>query len=92
MLDSAVADRMYIDAGEVVRVRIEADEFYDDEPGPPKATEGVHQAQTMEGRRAPYTITVSVSSRLMLRHSESWGYINMCYVTSALCLSKDWDR
>ena len=51
---------MYIDAGEVVRVRVEVDEFYDDEPGPPKATEGVHQAQTAEGRRAPYTITVSL--------------------------------
>ena len=39
---------------------VEADEFYDDEPGPPKATEGVHQAPTLEGRRAPYTITVSL--------------------------------
>ena len=58
LLDSATADRMYIDTGEVVRVRVEADEFYDDEPGPPKASEGVQQAQT-EGRRAPYTITVS---------------------------------
>ena len=51
---------MYIDAGEVVRVRVETDEFYDDEPGPPKATEGVHQTPTLEGRRAPYTITVSL--------------------------------
>ena len=52
---------MYIDAGEVVRIRVEADEFYDDEPGPPKATEGVMmngQAKEREGRRAPYTITV----------------------------------
>ncbi|KAI0693068.1 polymerase III polypeptide H [Cytidiella melzeri] len=56
LLDSAIADRMYIDTGEVVRVRVEADEFYDDEPGPPKATEGVQQAKT-ENRRAPYTIT-----------------------------------
>ncbi|THH32705.1 hypothetical protein EUX98_g1498 [Antrodiella citrinella] len=63
MLDSAVADRMYIDAGEVVRVRVEADEFYDDEPGPPKATEGVHQAPSTEGRRAPYTITCSMSEQ-----------------------------
>lgn len=58
LLDSATADRMYIDAGEVVRIRVEADEFYDDEPGPPKATEGVQQAQS-ESRRPPYTITVS---------------------------------
>ena len=57
LLDSATSDRMYIDTGEVVRVRVEADEFYDDEPGPPKATEGVQQART-EIRRAPYTVTV----------------------------------
>lgn len=49
---------MYIDAGEVLRVRVELDEFYDDEPGPPKATEGVQQAPT-EQRRPPYSITVS---------------------------------
>jgi len=54
---------MYVDAGEVVRVRVEADEFYDDEPGPPKATEGVQQAPVhVEGRRAPYTVTVGVPS------------------------------
>lgn len=49
---------MYIDTGEIVRVRVEADEFYDDEPGPPKASEGVVAPQS-EGRRPPYTITVS---------------------------------
>jgi DNA-directed RNA polymerase III subunit RPC8 len=48
---------MYVDSGEIVRVRIEADEFYDDEPGPPpKALEGVKVMR--EVRRAPYTITV----------------------------------
>lgn len=57
LLDSPTDDRMYIDAGEIVRVRVEADEFYDDEPGPPKATEGVQQLH-LENRRAPYTITV----------------------------------
>lgn len=57
LLDSPTDDRMYIDAGEIVRVRVEADEFYDDEPGPPKATEGVQQMH-LENRRAPYTITV----------------------------------
>lgn len=62
LLDSATADRMYIDAGEVVRVRVEADEFYDDEPGPPKAMEGVQQVQT-EGRRSPYTITCSIAEQ-----------------------------
>ena len=58
LLDSPTTERMYIDPGEILRVRVEADEFYDDEPGPPKATEGVQQAKT-EARRAPYTITVS---------------------------------
>lgn len=47
---------MYIDAGDVVRVRVESDEFHDDEPGPPRAHEGVQQAR--ENRRPPYTITV----------------------------------
>lgn len=56
LLDSALTDRMYIDAGDVVRVRVESDEFHDDEPGPPKAHEGVQQVQ--ESRRPPYTITV----------------------------------
>lgn len=58
MLDSALTDRMYIDTGEIVRVRVETDEFNDDEPGPPKATDGVQQARD-ESRRPPYTITVS---------------------------------
>lgn len=62
MLDSQTTERMYIDAGEIVRVRIESDEFYDHEPGPPpKALEGVRVAR--EQKRAPYTITVS-SKRL----------------------------
>lgn len=64
LLDTPVTSRMYIDTNEVVRVRVEADEFYDDEPGPPKALEGVMngpgQAKEREGRRAPYTITVSL--------------------------------
>ena len=56
LLDSPTTERMYVDQGEIVRVRIEVDEFYDDEPGPPKATEGVHVK--IESRRPPYTITV----------------------------------
>lgn len=58
---------MHIDQGEIVRVRVEADEFYDDEPGPPKATEGV--VIKHEARRPPYTIIVSfevMSGREML--------------------------
>ena len=61
LLDSPLTDRMYIDTGDVVRVRIEADEFHDDEPGPPKALEGVQQAR--EARRPPYTVTVSLPLR-----------------------------
>lgn len=48
---------MYVDAGEVVRVRVEGEAFFDDEPGPPKAAEGVFTRA--ERRRPPYTITVS---------------------------------
>ena len=51
---------MYIDAGETLRVRVESDEFCDDEPGPPKAAEGVMIAKA-ERRRPPYTIVVSNS-------------------------------
>ena len=48
--------------GEAIRVRVEADEFYDDEPGPPKAAEGVQIKR--EPRRPPYTIIVSPFSRI----------------------------
>ncbi|KAH9832512.1 polymerase III polypeptide H [Rhodofomes roseus] len=61
LLDSPTTERMYIDTGEIVRVRIEDDEFYDDEPGPPKATEGVQQAR--EHRRSPYTIKCSIAEQ-----------------------------
>ncbi|KAK0451390.1 RNA polymerase III subunit Rpc25-domain-containing protein [Desarmillaria tabescens] len=59
LLDTDVGSRMYIDAGEVVRVRVEADEFHDDEPGPPKMSEGVQVKQ--EPRRAPYQIICSIA-------------------------------
>ena len=60
MLDSPTTERMYIDAGEIVRVRVESDEFYDHEPGPPpKALEGVRVAR--EQKKSPYTIIVSPS-------------------------------
>jgi len=61
LLESPIADRMYIDQSEVVRVRVEADEFYDDEPGPPKAAEGV--AVKREVRRAPYSIICSIAEQ-----------------------------
>ena len=59
LLDSPEADRLYIDQGEIVRVRVERDEFCDDEPGPPKATEGVLISGQGQVRRLPYTVTVS---------------------------------
>jgi hypothetical protein len=55
---------MYIDAGEILRVRVESDEFYDDEPGPPKALEGVQVER--EARRAPYSIIVCSGSHFWL--------------------------
>lgn len=81
LLDSATADRMYIDTGEVVRVRVEADEFYDDEPGPPKASEGVQQAK-VENRRAPYTITVFILEYIPIPRTE--------VVTVFDCRARSW--
>jgi hypothetical protein len=60
LLDTPVAERMYIERDEVVRVRVESDEFYDDEPGPPKLTEGVQVKR--EPKRAPYTVCVSTTT------------------------------
>jgi hypothetical protein len=56
LLDSPTSERMYIDQNEIVRVRVEMDEFWDDEPGPPKAQEGVHVRREL--RRAPFSIIV----------------------------------
>jgi len=61
MLETPIAERMYIDQGEVVRVRVETDEFFDDEPGPPKMAEGV-QVQR-EVKRAPYNIICSIAEQ-----------------------------
>lgn len=47
---------MWIDKGEVVRVRVESDEFYDDEPGPIKMADGVQVVKIQA--RAPFTVTV----------------------------------
>lgn len=58
LLESPVSDRMYIDQNEVIRARVEADEFYDDEPGPPNQ----QQAFLQREKRSPYTITVRSSS------------------------------
>lgn len=55
---------MYIDQGEALRIRVEAEDFYDDEPGPPKMAEGVQVMR--EPKRAPYNIIVCDSSPLPL--------------------------
>jgi len=59
LLDSDLTDRLYIDRGEVVRVRVEDDEFHDDEPGPPKAVDGFW---TTKKKRPPYEVTASMAS------------------------------
>ncbi|KAH9910356.1 polymerase III polypeptide H [Epithele typhae] len=58
-LGSPLADRIYIDAGYVLRVRVEADGFHDDELGPSKTREGVQQAREM--RRSLYAIACPIS-------------------------------
>ena len=68
LLDSLVAERLYIDQGEIVRARVERDEFCDDEPGPPKASEGV--LISGEARRLPYTVTVSLRLALIARTAQ----------------------
>ena len=58
LLDSLVSSRMYIDQGEILRVRVEADQFCHDEPGPQKFVERV--GAEAKGRvRAPYNVIVS---------------------------------
>lgn len=66
LLDSPTVDRMWIDKGEVVRVRIEADEFYDDEPGPVKMADGVQVVREVQAR-APFTITVRLPAVVYLK-------------------------
>jgi len=61
MLDTPVSERMYIDQSEVLRVRVEAEEFYDDEPGPPKITEGIQMLR--EAKRAPFNVVCSIAEQ-----------------------------
>jgi hypothetical protein len=39
---------------EIIHVRVEFDEFYDDEPGPPKLTEGVQVKRDRRERRIQF--------------------------------------
>ncbi|KAJ6624907.1 polymerase III polypeptide H [Mycena sp. CBHHK59/15] len=64
LLDSPTVERMWIDKGEVVRVRVESDEFYDDEPGPIKMADGVQVVREVQAR-APFTIVCSMSEQGM---------------------------
>ncbi|KAL5513107.1 RPC25 [Sanghuangporus vaninii] len=63
LLDTPTSERMYIDTGDVLRARVETDEFYDDEPGPPKATEGGVMLAKAERRRPPYFIICSIAEQ-----------------------------
>ena len=69
---------MYIDQGEVVRVRVEADDFFDDEPGPPKAAEGVQVKR--EAKRAPYHVIVSRGRFLLFFFFPSMRRVERGYV------------
>ncbi|CAE6521565.1 unnamed protein product [Rhizoctonia solani] len=64
LLDTDITTRLYLDRNEVIRLRVERDEFYDNEPGPRKAeTSQLGQEERVEDdadRKAPYTITASV--------------------------------
>jgi len=59
LLDSDVNDRLYFLKNEAVRVRVEDDEFHDDEPGPPMAVDGVYTKA--KAKRPPYEITASMA-------------------------------
>ena len=61
LLDSLETERLNIDQGEIVRVRVERDEFCDDELGTPKATEDNLIKGQVQARGLPYTVTVSSS-------------------------------
>ncbi|KAJ2913672.1 hypothetical protein MD484_g6738, partial [Candolleomyces efflorescens] len=70
LLDTPTSERMYIDTNEVVRVRVEQDEFYDDEPGPAKVVEGVIQDPAggvdkglAGNKRPPYSVVCSIAEQ-----------------------------
>jgi DNA-directed RNA polymerase III subunit RPC8 len=58
LMDSPFTERLYIELDAPIRFRVEGDEFYDDEPGPPKASEGVRVDLTREPKKPPYHIFV----------------------------------
>ncbi|KAH7105966.1 RNA polymerase III subunit Rpc25-domain-containing protein, partial [Auriculariales sp. MPI-PUGE-AT-0066] len=58
LLDSPLGERQYIDPRDVVRVRVEADEFREAQPEPPKAGD----TPTRE-RMAPYVVTCTIAEQ-----------------------------
>ena len=60
LLDTPTSDRWYIDRDQQVRVRVEADEFYENEPGPMKIVDGILQQGAV--KRPPYTLIVRFST------------------------------
>ncbi|KAG8779211.1 DNA-directed RNA polymerase III subunit rpc25 [Serendipita sp. 401] len=65
LMDMPLSERLYIELEAPIRFRVEGDEFYDEEPGPPKATEGVRIDLTREPKRAPYQIFASITGQGM---------------------------
>ncbi|KAH9912055.1 uncharacterized protein BXZ73DRAFT_56618 [Epithele typhae] len=61
LLDSPLADGMYIDVGDVLLVRVNADEYMTMSLDQPKAHEGVQQAR--EVRLPPYTVICPMSEQ-----------------------------
>ncbi|GAB1518388.1 DNA-directed RNA polymerase III complex subunit Rpc25 [Rhizoctonia solani] len=64
LLDTDITTRLYLDRNEVIRLRVERDEFYENEPGPRKPDIGQpgqeDRVEDDADRKAPYTITGSV--------------------------------
>ncbi|KIM33099.1 hypothetical protein M408DRAFT_326752 [Serendipita vermifera MAFF 305830] len=65
LMDSPFGERLYIELDAPIRFRVEGDEFYDDEPGPPKASEGVRVDLTREPKKPPYRIFASIAGQGM---------------------------
>ncbi|CEL61955.1 DNA-directed RNA polymerase III subunit C25 [Rhizoctonia solani AG-1 IB] len=64
LLDTDITTRLYLDRNEVIRLRVERDEFYENEPGPRKPETGQpgqeDRVEDDADKKAPYTITASV--------------------------------
>ncbi|PVG02100.1 hypothetical protein CPB86DRAFT_752314 [Serendipita vermifera] len=63
LMDSPISERLYIELDAPIKFRVEGDEFHDEEPGPPKMSEGVRIDLTKEPKRAPYRIIASIAGQ-----------------------------